>query len=82
MACGVPVVGFAVGGLREVLAGGAGLAVPPKDTEAMAADLANLLSDGAQGRAQAEAGRRAVTARYSPTAHVAELIAIYRRALA
>jgi glycosyltransferase involved in cell wall biosynthesis len=82
MACGVPVVGFAVGGLREVLAGGAGLAVPPKDTEAMAAALANLLSDGAQGRAQAEAGRRAVTARYSPTAHVAELIAIYRRALA
>jgi glycosyltransferase involved in cell wall biosynthesis len=82
MACGVPVVGFAVGGLREVLAGGAGLAIPPQDTEAMAAALASLLSEGAQARAQAEAGRRAVTARYSPAAHVAELGAIYRRALA
>jgi glycosyltransferase involved in cell wall biosynthesis len=81
MACGVPVVGFAVGGLREVLAG-AGLAIPPQDTEAMAAALASLLSEGAQARAQAEAGRRAVTARYSPAAHVAELGAIYRRALA
>lgn len=82
MACGIPVVGFAVGGLREVLAGGAGHAVPPQDTEAMAEVLVRLLCDGAPWRAQAEAGRRAVTARYSPTAHVAELIAIYRRALA
>ena len=82
MACEVPVVAFAVGGLSEVVSGGAGVAVRPGDFAAMGAALAALLADPSSARKQAEAGRRAVLARYAPTAHVERLGAIYARALA
>jgi glycosyltransferase involved in cell wall biosynthesis len=82
MACGVPVVAFAVGGLREVVSGGAGIAVRPGDCEAMGGALAGLLADPVRSREQAEAGRRAVLARYAPAAHVERLGAIFARALA
>ncbi len=81
MACGVPVVAFAVGGLREVVSGGAGVAVRPGDFEAMGGVLAGLLADPARAREQAEAGRRAVLARYAPAAHIERLGAIFARAL-
>ena len=47
MACEVPVVAFAVGGLAEVIGGGAGIAVPPGDCAAMAAAVSGLLADEA-----------------------------------
>ncbi|NBV48245.1 MAG: glycosyltransferase family 1 protein [Verrucomicrobia bacterium] len=81
MACGVPVVAFAVGGLREVVSGGAGVAVRPGDCEAMGGALAGLLADPSRTREQAEAGRRAVLARYAPAAHVEQLGAIFARAM-
>lgn len=82
MACGVPVVAFAVGGLREVVADGAGVSVRPGDCERMGAALAELLADPSLRRRQAEAGRRAALARYAPDAHVARLGAIYAQTLA
>jgi len=46
MACGLPVVGGAVGGLPEIIAEGqSGLLVPPRDASALAAALKRLLSD-------------------------------------
>jgi glycosyltransferase involved in cell wall biosynthesis len=82
MACGVPVVAFAVGGLREVVSDGAGVAVRPGDFAAMGTELAALLADPSLSRRQAEAGRRAVLERYAPAAHVERLVAIFARALA
>ncbi len=73
MACGVPVTAFAVGGLREVLADGAGVAVPPGDVGALARAVLALLSDGAGRRRQAEAGMTAALRRYGPNAHLAAL---------
>jgi glycosyltransferase involved in cell wall biosynthesis len=82
MACGVPVVAFAVGGLATVIADGAGVAVPPGDVRTMAAAAGRLLADDALRRAQAEAGRQAAGARYGADAHVAALVGHYRRVLA
>jgi len=45
MACGVPVVGSAVGGITYTIAGGeTGLLVPPRDPESLAAALHDLLA--------------------------------------
>lgn len=82
MACEVPVVAFAVGGLAEVVGGGAGVAVPPGDHAAMAAALARLLSDESVRRAQARKGRESALARYGKEAHLAALVAQFRRVLA
>lgn len=82
MACAVPVVAFPVDGLREVLADGAGVAVASGDHDAMGLALIELFADPERRRAQAEAGRLAVLARYSPAAHVAELLKVFERALA
>lgn len=81
MACGVPVVAFDVGGLGEVIADGAGVAIAPGDVDAMGAALAGLLADPARRHAQAEAGRLAVMARYAPEPHVAGLGRIFAQAL-
>jgi len=45
MAAGVPVVAVAVGGIPELLAGGAGLLVPQGDPEALAPAIETLLCD-------------------------------------
>lgn len=79
MACGVPVVAFAVGGLKEILSGGAGVALPSGDVRAMASSVIRLIGDNASGSGQAAAGLAAVRARYSPEAHLAGLEAAYRR---
>lgn len=66
MACGVPVVAAAVGGLRDtVVDGGTGLHVPPKDPDALAAALATLLGDAGLRRELGSAGRERACSRYS-----------------
>ena len=82
MACEVPVVAFAVGGLAEVISGGAGVAVPPGDCAAMAAAISGLLSDEAARREQARSGRASALARYGKEAHLAALVGQFRRVLA
>jgi glycosyltransferase involved in cell wall biosynthesis len=61
MACGVPVVGSAVGGLLDTVDHGAtGLLVPPRDPAAVAAAVGRLLDDPARRAAMgAEAAARA-----------------------
>jgi glycosyltransferase involved in cell wall biosynthesis len=66
MACGVPVVASAVGGLRDtVVDGGTGLHVPPLDPEATAGALARLLSDKGLRGELGRAGQQRARARYS-----------------
>ncbi|HWU20213.1 MAG TPA: glycosyltransferase [Nocardioides sp.] len=59
MACGVPVVGAAVGGLLDsVVDGSTGILVPPRDPEAIASAVARVLSDPALARRLGANGRR------------------------
>lgn len=59
MACGVPVVASAVGGLGEnVLDGVTGLLVPPRQPQRIAEALAVILGDDDRRRAMGAAGRR------------------------
>jgi D-inositol-3-phosphate glycosyltransferase len=61
MACGIPVVGSAVGGIRwTVVPEETGLLVPPRDPAAIAAALMRLLSDPALAAAMGEEGLRRV----------------------
>jgi glycosyltransferase involved in cell wall biosynthesis len=66
MACGIPVVAAAVGGLQDtVVHQGTGLHVPPKDPAALAAALASLLGDARLRRELGRAGQERVRVRYS-----------------
>ncbi|MBP3035612.1 glycosyltransferase [Arthrobacter sp. zg-ZUI100] len=66
MACGVPVVASAVGGLIDtVVHGKTGLHVPPRDPEALAGALAELLQNPGYARRLGAAGRQRARARYS-----------------
>lgn len=59
MACGVPVVASAVGGLAEtVIDGMTGVLVPPRRPEAIASAVARLLGDERRRRAMGRAGAR------------------------
>ncbi len=66
MAAGRPVVATDVGGVREVLAGGGGLVVPPGDPAATAHALETLLSDRSTRDSAAAAGRRTIERDYDP----------------
>lgn len=73
MACAVPVVVAAVGGLQNsVVDQVTGLHIPPQDDEALAGALARLLSDAKWRRKLGAAGRRRVERHYSWD-HVAAL---------
>ncbi len=83
MACGVPVVGSAVGGIRTTVVDGVtGRLVPPKDPQALAARLAELASDAASRIAMGDAGRRRVNAAYTWSSVVDRLADVYRHAIA
>jgi glycosyltransferase involved in cell wall biosynthesis len=66
MACGVPVVASAVGGLSDTVVDGVtGLHVPPRRPDLAAAAVRRLLADPALRRRLGAAGRARATANYS-----------------
>jgi D-inositol-3-phosphate glycosyltransferase len=66
MACGVPVVASAVGGLIDTVVDGVtGVHVPPRDPTAVAAAVQSLLADPDRRRAFGAAGVERVRTRYS-----------------
>lgn len=78
-ACGVPLVGSAVGGLLDsVVDGTTGLLVPPRDPDALAAALRDLLADPSRRRAFGAAARRRALARYSWRGVAAQTELVYR----
>ncbi|MGI3781805.1 MAG: glycosyltransferase [Janthinobacterium lividum] len=83
MACGVPVVASAVGGMLDSVAEGeTGLLVPPQDPAALATAVQGLLSDPARRRAYGRAGVRRARSRYSWDAVATATAEGYERALA
>ena len=66
MACGVPVVASAVGGIIDtVVHGRTGVHVPPREPEVLAEALADLLGDEDRLRSLGRAGARRARAKYS-----------------
>ena len=66
MACGIPVVAAAVGGLRDTVVNHrTGLHVPPQDPHATAGALAHLLADPGLRQELGRAGQERARARYS-----------------
>ncbi len=66
MACGVPVVASAVGGLTDtVVDGETGVLVPPRDADAVADAARGLLADPEYRKALGAAGHRRVRSRYT-----------------
>jgi N-acetyl-alpha-D-glucosaminyl L-malate synthase BshA len=81
MACGVPVVATAVGGVPELVPDGeAGFLLPLGDVAAMADAVVTLLTDPARWQA-ASAAAREVATRFSADRIVPRYEALYRRVL-
>jgi len=73
-----PVIASRAGGVGEwLLEGETGLLFPPGDTQALAARIAELLSDPEAARRMGERGRRLVTERFLPEAHLDALQALF-----
>ncbi|MHC6594985.1 glycosyltransferase [Arthrobacter sp. C152] len=83
MACGVPVVAAAVGGLRDTVVDHAtGLHVPPRDPEAIGSALALLLENPDLRARLGQAGERRARTRYSWERVAAETEKAYQLAAA
>jgi D-inositol-3-phosphate glycosyltransferase len=83
MACGVPVVAAAVGGLTDTVVDGVtGVHVPPRDPDRLATVLRELLADPARRRRLAAAGAERARRRYRWSRIGAETEAVYQRVLA
>lgn len=84
LAAGVPVVATHVGGVADVLQGGArGLLIPPADPEALARGLRRLLcEESLRARARAPAQRDAVCIEYGIERLCRDLSHLYREELA
>jgi glycosyltransferase involved in cell wall biosynthesis len=78
MACGRPVVGTDVGGVREALQG-YGIVVPPRDHEAFGQGVVTLLSDDVLRRRLGRHAREAVLARYRTSGNIAAYRRLYDR---
>jgi D-inositol-3-phosphate glycosyltransferase len=83
MACGIPVVAAAVGGLTDtVLDRVTGLHVPPRDPAAISSAVAELLADPELRRQLGRAGQQRARSRYSWDRVAAETEKAYRQVLA
>ncbi|MFN8548008.1 MAG: glycosyltransferase family 4 protein [Candidatus Eisenbacteria bacterium] len=83
MACGLPTVASAVGGIPELLEGGrSGVLFPFGDTAAAAAVIESLLTRSSELRQLSERARAAAAARFRPDEVAAQTVAVYREILA
>jgi len=83
LANGVPVVASHIGGVREWLIDGqTGLLVQPNDPKALADAAGRLIASPQLREAMGRNGMSLVRARFSPAAHVVNLMDLYERAAA
>lgn len=81
MACGVPVIGSAVGGLTDtVVDGRTGVLVPPGRPDAVATAARRLFSEDSLRERLGRAGSLRTHSRYSWDRVATELVAVYQRA--
>lgn len=83
MACGVPVVASATGGLTDTVVDGVtGVLTPPRDPRALGRALRRLLADPSRGMAYGIAGQDRVDARYTWDGIGARTEFVYQRVCA
>ena len=83
MACSVPVIGSAVGGIKHtVVDGGTGYLVPPNDPLAVAERLALLHAQPAEARRMGREGLRRVHQRYTWRNVAARIAEVYEAVIA
>jgi glycosyltransferase involved in cell wall biosynthesis len=80
MACGVPVIATTGGALPEVV-GDAGILVPPRNADALAAAIKQLLNDKQAQRRMSEAGRERVRQKFSWEQAARETLEVYQEVL-
>jgi glycosyltransferase involved in cell wall biosynthesis len=79
MAAARPVVGFAHGGVLEMVEPGVtGLLVAPCDVAALAAAIGQIIDQPDRGATLGRAGRERVQRLFTPAAYVGEFVALYR----
>ena len=82
MACGTPVIGSDVGGIRYSVAHGAtGWLVPPDDPEALAARAAHMIRDSVGTKAMGRAAIRRVHAQFTWRKVARSIAALYKGVL-
>jgi glycosyltransferase involved in cell wall biosynthesis len=82
MACRVPTIATAVGGVPELIEDGVnGRLFPVGDIEAMAQAVIELLSDDAKREAMATAGRQTAQKKFCATRIIPQYEAYYERVL-
>ena len=82
LACRVPVVAAAVGGLCDtIVEGSTGWTYPPGDAQALACAIAQVLDDPAEALRRAEEGRQVVSRVYERTLAFAQFEAVVARVL-
>lgn len=82
MACGTPVVASRVGGIPELVDHGiTGLLVPPRDHEALAEAIIELLADPARRERMGQCGREKAVAQFSVDKIMAQTLGFYQKVL-
>jgi glycogen(starch) synthase len=82
MACGTPVVVGDTGGLREIVAGGHGIAVTPQDEDALADALVAVLRDPDLRQDLVARAHARIRVRYDWDVVAAATVEVHRRAIA
>ena len=77
LVAGLPVIASRVGGNAEVVAAGAGVLVPPRDPDALAAAVERLLADPAAAARMGASGREHVRREFAVERMVAETAALW-----
>jgi glycosyltransferase involved in cell wall biosynthesis len=78
MACGLPVVATAIGGIPEVVEDGmTGILVPPADPEALAAAILRLAADDQLRHGMGHRGRKRVESLFGSSRFVAQVLFAY-----
>lgn len=80
-ACGVPQVVSAVGGTRESVVPETGIVVPPRDPQALAEAVIQLLRDPERRAVMGEASRARQAERFTVDRMIADTAAVYDRVL-